>query len=99
MRVRGVGIWAIVTDRLGARRVRVPDSRYDLPVERARAMDARRAGESVPQWIERVDPEVARAVQDVDATLLAHSLSLSPFERLRACSRAARGLARFHVAP
>lgn len=60
---------------------------------------ARRAGESLLEWVERIDPEVARAITDVDRTLLADCLRLSPLERLRACSGAARALGRFRVAP
>lgn len=60
---------------------------------------ARRAGESLRDWVERVDPDVARAVADVDRTLLTDCLRLSPLERLRASSGAARALGRFRVAP
>lgn len=60
----------------------------------------RRDGEPLLEWVKRVDPEVIAAVADVDRTLLRETLALSPLERLRACSRAARGLARFRrVAP
>lgn len=64
-----------------------------------RSVPSRRAGEPLLDWIRRVDPEVALAVADVDQTLLDECLAMSPLERLRACSAAARGLARFHVAP
>lgn len=60
---------------------------------------ARRPGESLLDWVERVDPDVARAIADVDRTLLTECLRLSPLDRLRACSGAARALGRFRVAP
>lgn len=55
----------------------------------------RRDDEPLLEWVRRVDPEVIAAVADVDRTLLREALALSPLERLRACSRAAHGLARF----
>lgn len=65
----------------------------------SRSVPSRRAGEPVLDWLRRVDPDVAQAVADVDQTLLDECLAMSPLERLRACSVATRGLARFHVAP
>jgi len=49
--------------------------------------------------LQRVEEELARrnplllaAADDVDVTLIDWALSLSPFDRLRACSRAAKAL-------
>jgi hypothetical protein len=39
------------------------------------------------------DRQVLVAASEVDQTLIDWTLSLGPFERLRACSRAAKGLA------
>jgi len=41
------------------------------------------------------DPEVRAAVQDVDQSLLDWTLSLTPLDRLRSASNAARALKRF----
>ncbi|MGE0792482.1 MAG: hypothetical protein AB7S26_42825 [Sandaracinaceae bacterium] len=59
----------------------------------------RRADQSLLDWVRDVDPEVAEAVRDVDRTLIEACLRLSPLERLRWCTRNARGLGRFRVAP
>jgi hypothetical protein len=46
------------------------------------------------------NPLLREAAREVDGTLLDWALSLSPCERLRACSNATRALARFkRVAP
>lgn len=42
------------------------------------------------------DPEVRSAVQDVDQSLLDWTLSLTPLDRLRSASNAARALKRFN---
>lgn len=47
----------------------------------------------------QVDADLREASEDVDATLLAWSLSLSPLERLRAASRAASALGKFRHVP
>ncbi len=72
--------------------------RYPAAVRATRSIEPRRPDESVADWVARVDPEVAQAVRDVDRTLLAEAAALSPLDRLRACTRATRGLARFRVA-
>ena len=41
------------------------------------------------------DPEIRALVQDIDQSLLDWMLSLSPLERLRSASNAARALKRF----
>ena len=41
------------------------------------------------------DPKIRLAVQDIDQSLLDWTLSLTPFERLRCASNAARALKRF----
>lgn len=51
------------------------------------------SGESEP-W--RADPVSLCAVAEVDRTLIAWALGLSPRERLRAAVRAGRALGRFH---
>lgn len=58
-------------------------------------MAKRRPDESVESWVARVDPELARAAEEVDQTLLSEALALSPLRRLEACSTATRGLASF----
>lgn len=44
------------------------------------------------------DPELVEAAREIDRTLLRWSLSLTPLERLRACSQAAATLARLRNA-
>ena len=44
---------------------------------------------SAAERVKRLDPLLVEAVDDVDLGLLRWSLSLSPEERLQACSRAA----------
>jgi hypothetical protein len=47
-----------------------------------------------------LDALVLEAAREVDVTLLDWALSLSPRERLRACTQATRALGKFtHVAP
>jgi hypothetical protein len=47
-----------------------------------------------------LDPLLTQAADEVDRSLLAWALSLTPRERLRACSNTTRALARFQrVAP
>jgi hypothetical protein len=46
--------------------------------------------------VERADPLLVQAVEDVDIALLQWGLSLSPWERLRASSGALRFLSTFH---
>ncbi len=58
-------------------------------------VDARRPEESIQDWLARVDPELLVAAEEVDVISLDAALALSPLERLRACTRAARGLASF----
>ncbi len=58
-------------------------------------VDARQPGESLRDWLARVDPDLLAAAEEVDVTLLDAALALSPLERLRACTRATRGLASF----
>jgi hypothetical protein len=48
--------------------------------------------------IARQDPLLVAAMDEVDPTLLAWALSLSPLERLEAATRASRSLSRFHHA-
>ena len=52
---------------------------------------------SVPQISPHssIDPLVLEASDDVDRSLLAWSLAMSPRERLRACTRATRALSKF----
>lgn len=38
------------------------------------------------------DPDLVEAAREVDLSLLSHSLSLSPLERLRACTSTTRTL-------
>jgi hypothetical protein len=42
-----------------------------------------------------LDPLIVEAAKDVDGSLLRWALSLTPRERLRACTRATRALSRF----
>ena len=49
----------------------------------------------IQQILDGLDPLLREAASDVDPTLLAWSLSLSPLERLRVSSRAASTLGRF----
>lgn len=48
---------------------------------------------------DQVDPLLVEAAGEVDRTLLHWMLSLSPRERLDACSRATAALARFQRVP
>lgn len=50
---------------------------------------------STLQFVRARDPLLVEAVEDVDLSLLALTLSRSPTERLISASLAARGLARF----
>jgi hypothetical protein len=47
----------------------------------------------------RRQPLLVAAAAEVDTTLIDWALSLTPLERLRACSRAARALARWRHVP
>ena len=49
----------------------------------------RRPGEALGAYIERVWPEAAAAVADVDRTLFSTTLPLSPIDRLEQATRAA----------
>ncbi len=53
---------------------------------------------SLLRWVERVDPEVAAAALEVDASLTALVLELSPAERLRRAQANALALARLRGA-
>jgi len=53
----------------------------------------------LPAPLASIDADLLEAVEDVDPTLLAWSLSLSPLERLRAATRAASTLAKFRRVP
>ena len=46
--------------------------------------------------VEKADPLLVQAVEDVDLALLRWGLSLSPWERLQASSEALRFLSTFH---
>jgi hypothetical protein len=48
--------------------------------------------------IERLDPEVRAAIEDVDRTLIALSLQQSPWSRLRSATRMAQTLGRLRRA-
>ena len=48
------------------------------------------------EFVERTDPELLRAVDEVDVSLLRWALSLSPWERLQASSNALSVLSGFH---
>jgi len=50
--------------------------------------------EVVRQRLAHVDPDVLAAVAEVDLGLLAWARTLSPRQRLEACTRATRGLGR-----
>lgn len=54
--------------------------------------------DELEQAISAVDPELVEAAREIDRTLLRWSLSLTPLERLRACSRTAATLARLRHA-
>ena len=62
----------------------VPDPLPPLASERRR-----RPHESIGAYIERVWPEVATAVDDVDRTLFQETLMLEPVERLEQATQAA----------
>jgi len=49
--------------------------------------------------VERVDPELIGALDEVDVSLLRWALSLSPWERLQASSSALSVLSGFHRGP
>ena len=55
----------------------------------------RRSGETRDDSRPPLDPLVVAAAREVDRTLLDWALSLSPRERLRACSKAAITLSQF----
>lgn len=55
----------------------------------------RQAYDPIRAFVARVDPELVRAVDDVDVALLEWGLSLSPWERLRAASGALQTLSKF----
>jgi hypothetical protein len=48
--------------------------------------------QEIEQELSRRNPLLLAAADEVDATLIEWALGLSPFDRLRACSRAARAL-------
>ncbi|MCB9701150.1 MAG: hypothetical protein H6711_04620 [Myxococcales bacterium] len=45
-----------------------------------------------------LDPDIVQASYEIDLSLLRWSLSLTPLERLRSCTRSARALARLRRA-
>jgi len=53
----------------------------------------------IDKVIEGLDPLILEAAKEVDQTLLDWYLSLSPRERLRACTKATEALARFRDEP
>lgn len=53
----------------------------------------RKAGE-LEQRLASIDPELVAAADEVDLSLLRWSLSLTPLERLRVCTRTADSLER-----
>src|SRR3954469_18883882 len=57
--------------------------------------DLRTAANATPSSQTDLDPVVVQAAREVDRSLLEWSLSLSPRQRLRACSNAVLALARF----
>ena len=48
--------------------------------------------QTIEEELTRRNPLLVAAADEVDASLIVWALSLSPMERLRACSRAARAL-------
>jgi hypothetical protein len=61
--------------------------------------DGRRIHE-IERELARTNPALLAAADEVDSTLIDWALGLGPFERLDACSRAARALAGWRrVAP
>ena len=61
-------------------------------------MSVRSSDEILAALVENLDPEVREAIADVDRTLIALALSLSPWDRLRSASRTMRALARIRDA-
>jgi hypothetical protein len=53
------------------------------------------AAEPARPWAPSLDPLIVEAAKEVDGSLLDWMLSLSPRERLRACSNASRALGKF----
>jgi len=51
--------------------------------------------EAIKRRLERRDPDVLRAAEEADRTLIRGQLALAPLERLRAGVAFAHGLARF----
>lgn len=51
-----------------------------------------RTADEIEEVLAREDPDLVEAAREVDRSLLAWSLSLTPLERLRVCSCNARGL-------
>lgn len=52
--------------------------------------------ERVRDLVERIDPSLVQAMDEIDVALLRWGLSLSPWERLRASSSALGLLSGFH---
>lgn len=61
----------------------MPD-KFSIPIQKARPWDAIVS-----------DPKIRAAMRDIDRSLLAWTLSLTPLERLRCATNAARALNRF----
>jgi hypothetical protein len=59
------------------------------------ASEDRSNGASEPSWMRSIDPLILAAAREVDVALIDWALSLSPTERLRACTRATAALGRF----
>jgi hypothetical protein len=62
-------------------------------------VDDRSSLRRLEEDLARHNPLLLAAAHDVDATLLDWTLSLSPLDRLRVCSRAARALTGWRVTP
>lgn len=66
-----------------------------MPVMRYIPCMAERQTILASQALQGIDPLVIEACKDVDRSLLRWSLSLTPRQRLRACTRATRALSKF----
>ncbi len=61
-----------------------------MPDESAERHAGPRPGETLLEWIARVDPEVLAAAADVDRALLRESLATPPSVRPERCASAAQ---------
>ena len=75
----------------------LPSERRKIYTAEVSNDDPSRAADLERSLAER-DPELLAAADEVDVTLLRWSLSLSPLERLRACTKATRALERLRYA-